>query len=146
MYKFSRRSINNMAGIHPTLITILLEAIKTSPVDFGIPNDGGVRTAEQQNALFKKEVSKCDGYNHKSNHQVSTGEKYGKAVDFYAYINGSASWDKTHLAMIAGHILGTANRLYNDGIITQELVWGGSFGSNSFHGWDYPHLQLKHKK
>ena len=73
--------------------------------------DGGVRTAERQRELFKEGKTKADGYNRLSNHQLREGQEYGRAVDFYAYLNGHASWQKHHLAMVAAHILATANRL-----------------------------------
>ena len=145
MYRFSRRSINNMAGVHPALMTIFLEAIKDSPIDFGVPGDGGVRTAERQNEMFKdsKVKTNCDGYNKKSNHQIPEGEKYGKALDFFAYLEGTgASWTEIHLAMVASHIMATAKRLKREGKISVEIKWGGTFGSVTFHGWDYPHIEI----
>ncbi len=142
-FKFSKRSCERMQGVNPQLILVFMEAIHDSPIDFGIPADGGVRTAERQNMLFNTGKSKCDGYKRHSNHQINPAEDYGEALDFYAYVNGRASWDKVHLAMIAGVILATAKRLKDDGVIDIELEWGGEFGSNDYHGWDYPHIEIK---
>lgn len=129
-YKFSSRSLQQLSDIDEQLIQLMTRAITISPIDFGIPEFGGFRTAEQQQNLYLKGLSKCDGYKIKSYHQS------GKAVDVFAFINGKASWDKVHLGIIAGVILSEANRM-NIG-----LRWGGTFGSNSFNGWDMPHFEL----
>lgn len=142
-YQFSIKSMERMKGVHPDLIIIFTEAIKNSPIDFGIPEHGGVRTQGQQNILFQKGVSKCDGFNDLSNHQIPEDEEDGFALDFYAYINGRASWDKIHLAMVGAVILATAKRLKKAGKISIELKWGAEFGSNNFKGWDMPHTEVK---
>ena len=136
-FKFSRTSLERMAGVHQDIKLVFEAAIDDSPIDFGIPGHGGLRTDGEQNTMFTKGLSKCDGFQIKSNHQS------GNALDFYAYVNGSASWDKVHLAMVAGVILSTAKRLKIEGLIDIELEWGGTFGSDDFHGWDMPHMQIK---
>ena len=136
-YQFSSKSVERMQGVHTDLIIIFTEAIKNSPIDFGIPEHGGLRTQGEQNLLFQGGASKCDGFNNKSNHQT------GNALDFYAYINGRASWNKVHLAMVASCIITTAKRLKKEGKINIELKWGAEFGSDNFHGWDMPHIEVK---
>ena len=136
MFQFSKSSIERMKGVNSDLITIFTEAIKSSFIDFGVPGQGGLRTAGEQNLLFQKNLSKCDGFNTISNHQK------GNALDFYAYVNGRASWDKVHLALVAGVILSTAIRLKKEGKIKSDINWGGTFGSDSFNGWDFPHNEI----
>lgn len=135
-YRFSARSQKILETVNPVLQKIFHEAIETSPIDFGIPNTGGLRTPEMQNVLFADGKSKCDGYDKKSKHQS------GNAVDVYAYLNGRASWDVEHLALIAGVVLATAQR---QGV---SLRWGGTFGKQGkvFKGWDRPHFELRHTK
>jgi len=135
-FNFSVSSTKNMKGVHPDLIIIFTEAIKNSPIDFGVPSTGGLRTAQVQEKLFLDNKSKCDGFLTISNHQT------GNALDFYAYINRKASWDKVHLSIIAGVIMATAKRLLKEGKISIKIKWGGEFGSQSFHGWDYPHIEV----
>lgn len=125
-FKFSERSKQNMAGVDPRLIRIAEMAIEITRVDFGIPSDGGIRTAERQNELFKAGKSKLDGYNKKSEHQS------GKALDFYAFVDGKASWEKEHLAQVAAAFLQSASML---GI---KLNWGGLWKTFL----DMPHVQL----
>ena len=135
-HQFSKRSMQRMKGVHVDLITVFTEAIKHSQVDFGIPGSGGLRTPEDQNELFQKNVSKCDGFLKKSLHQS------GDALDFYAYVNGRASWDKVHLSLVAGVIMATAKRLKKEGKINSTIRWGGEFSSNTYHGWDMPHFEI----
>ena len=141
-FTFSKRSIERMQGVHLDLITIYLEAIKVCPIDFGIPEFGGLRTKGEQNILFQKGLSKCDGFDRVSNHQLPYDEPRGNALDFYAYINGKASWDKVHLAIVAATLLSTANRLLKEKKISIRIKWGATFGSNSFNGWDFPHIEV----
>ena len=140
-YQFSKKSAERMKGVHPELITIFTEAIKNSPIDFGIPALGGVRTAVEQRMLFDDGKSKCDGLHDKSNHQVKA-DGYGHALDFYAYVNGAASWEKHHLSMVASVIMTTAKRLKKEGKIFKSIYWGGQFGCSDFSGWDMPHIEL----
>lgn len=115
-----------MMKVDPALIQIAELAIKISKIDFGIPNDGGFRTADQQYKLAVAGKSKCDGYKVKSFHQK------GKALDFYAYVDGKASWDEYHLAMIATAFLQAAS------LMGHRLEWGGNFKNFK----DFPHVQL----
>ena len=136
-YAFSSRSTKRMKGVNPELIIAFNEAIKNSPIDFGIPEYGGLRTVKQQFKLFTDGKSKCTGeWGHRSHHQE------GLALDFFAYVNGAASWNKHHLSMVAGVILATAKRLKKEGKISIELNWGGTFGSCNFNGWDMPHIEI----
>lgn len=125
-YQLSRRSIDRLKGVDQVLIDILKEAITDSPFDFGIPQDGGKRTAARQNELYNLKKSKCDGYIKKSRHQS------GKAFDIYAYVDGKASWDKNHLLPIAKHIQDVAKK---KGV---SLVWGGNWGDFT----DLPHFEI----
>lgn len=137
MAVFSKRSKDNLKGIHPNLIKVMNEAIKETPIDFTITD--GLRTVEQQKALYAKGrtkpgriVTKADGIRNKSNHQPKA-DGYGYAVDLYAYYNGSVQVnDDIRLRTIAQHILSTAKKL---GI---SVVWGGHWKFR-----DYPHFELK---
>jgi peptidoglycan L-alanyl-D-glutamate endopeptidase CwlK len=102
-FKFSKSSKRNMKGVDPRLIEIAQEAIKITRIDFGIPRDGGVRTAARQNELFRDGKSKCDGYEKKSNHQPDKRDGLGKALDFYAIDprTGKATWEDLPLVLVA---------------------------------------------
>ena len=62
MNRLSNRSKSRLVGINEILVQIATEGVKDSPYDYGIPLTGGLRTAEDQNKLFRQKVSKCDGY------------------------------------------------------------------------------------
>ena len=125
--KLSKRSLGRLENVNPLLIAIVVDAIKDSPHDFGIPQHGGKRTADEQNLLFKRGLSKCDGIDKKSYHQS------GNAIDVFGYIGSNATWDKTILTEIARHIQQVALKRYNT-----KLTWGGDW--TSFQ--DMPHFQL----
>lgn len=127
MFYLSHRSQNNRAGVDQRLIDIGDLAIQITAIDFGYPSDAGIRTAERQKQLFDSGKSKCDGFRRKSRHQS------GSALDFYAYVDGAASWNKYHLAMVA------AAHLQAAAVLGIGLEWGGLWRS-----WqDFPHIQLR---
>lgn len=123
----NQRSLDRLKGVKQCLIDILIEASKNSPYEFQIPADGGLRTAEMQNALFLKKVSLCDGYSKVSSHQLGT------AFDIFLMIDGKASWDKAKLTETAKHIQSVAKNKFNT-----SLTWGGSWVNYP----DLPHFQL----
>ena len=126
-FKLGKNSINNLAGVDGRLIAIADLAIELTNIDFGVPSTGGLRTEADQAKLFADGVSKADGVNNKSYHQS------GKAIDVYAYVDGEASWDKLHLAIIASAMLQASAQL------GYKLKWGGLWKS-----WqDYPHFEIK---
>ena len=138
MWKLSKTSKSNMEGVDYSLVRLVNMALRTSPVDFGIPAHGGLRLADVQHELFRNGKSKCDGFKILSRHQS------GYALDFYAYLNGKASWDRVHLAILYGVFSACFIRLQEIGKIPQnaKLVWGGTFGSNDFKGWDCGHIEI----
>lgn len=154
MFYLSERSIKNMDGVSPYLQMLAIKAIAISPVDFGILETGGERTASTQYNIFKQGYSKCDGYNKKSYHQS------GNAIDLVPYIKGKFIYNdrkafidiyyslkeaENHLRsiqMIPDHIFihhgifWNWKDLDNDGIIeiTDKL------------GWDAAHHELRSKR
>ena len=134
LWRFSENSLKNREGVDSRLIYISDLALTISPIDFGIPKDGGLRTAERQQELHLAGKSRCDGYLHKSFHQT------GKALDFYAFVHGKASWEVQHLTMVGAAFLQAAVSL------GYPIRWGGffkPFNDEPFnHGWDCPHIEL----
>ena len=127
MNKFSNRSLATLATVDIRLQDIANLAIQISKVDFGIPSSGGLRTEEEQRELFNQGVSKIDGTTKKSFHQT------GKALDFYAYVDGRASWSPGHLAQVACAFLQAAS------LLGYKLEWGGLW----VNFVDMPHVQLQ---
>lgn len=91
-FTLSTQSNLNLSRVHPKLDIVVRRAIAITTQDFCVY--GGARTAEEQNALFKKGVSQKDGYKSKSNHQI-TQDGYGHAVDLVPWVDGKPVWDDT---------------------------------------------------
>lgn len=136
MFTLSNNSKKNRAGVDQRLIDISDEAIKITLVDFGHGADSGLRSAVRQHELHLRGLSKADGYDKKSRHQS------GLALDFYAYVDGKASWEHRHLAMVAAAFLQSASMLGH------QVRWGGLWKSSDkkIYGWDMPHIELVENK
>jgi peptidoglycan L-alanyl-D-glutamate endopeptidase CwlK len=127
VYSFGTRSKSVLAGVDNRLQEIANEAINTTKVDFGFPKNGGMRTREEQFQLYKDGKSNADGYVNLSHHQT------GRALDFFAFVDGKANWDEYNLAMVAAAFLQAASML------GYKLTWGGLW--KNFQ--DYPHVQVE---
>ena len=146
MKTFGQRSINNLKGVHPTLVLLMNTAIKDSPIDFIIVQ--GVRTTIEQAEFYSwgrtklnpntgkmTKVTNADGIKNKSNHQIKA-DGYGHAVDLYPFFDGKVQVNYkdtiAKLKIIAEHIKKVAKS------INIKIVWGGDFKSL----YDPPHFQL----
>jgi peptidoglycan L-alanyl-D-glutamate endopeptidase CwlK len=125
-FKLSKNSIQNRSGVDSRLIEISDLALTLSPIDFGHPRLGGLRTVEEQRSLYDTGVTKCNGIENKSKHQS------GKALDFYAFVDGKASWDVDHLTQVAAAFMQASM------ILGYRIKWGGLWKSFK----DYPHVEL----
>jgi len=137
MFRLSCSSKQRREGIDSRLIEIDDLAIQLTLVDYGHPKYAGKRKAWEQNDLFKEGKSSCDGYDKLSNHQL------GKALDFYAYVNGKTSWEPEHLAIVACAYFQAAS------LLGYKIKWGGLWKSRKPkirkgipYGWDMPHIEL----
>ena len=136
MFRFSKTSNLRRLGVDCRLIQISDRALEITVIDFGIPNHGGIRTAEEQYRLFLDGKSRADGTNDLSYHQS------GKALDFYAFVDGKASWHPGHLAMVAAAFLQAGAEF------GYKLTWGGLWlpvktTKGVPHGWDAGHIQIE---
>lgn len=121
IYKFSKRSLKNLIGVHPKLVKLMEEAITNSPYDFMITQ--GLRTLSEQKRLVAQGKSKTM----KSYHLV------GKAVDIALIINGVVSWDFALYREVAKHIKKIAKE---QGV---NITWGGDWKNFK----DGPHFQIE---
>lgn len=137
-FALSNSSIENRQGVDPRLIEISDLAITLTVIDFGHGRFSGLRTEDIQFQLYVDNKSKLDGIKNLSKHQT------GKALDFYAFVNGKASWQHEHLAMVACAFFQAASML------GYKIRWGGLWPSTSEgnrrhgiqYGWDMPHIEL----
>ena len=148
MYKFGKRSINELSTCHIDLITVANESIKDSPYDFGIIH--GHRTLEHQFNIYKKGreyidgkwviinklkvVSYADGYVKKSKHNYNPSE----AFDIGVFVNGKLTWAKSVYVEAGLHIMEKAEELYINDKISNKLFWGGHFKKLK----DWGHFQI----
>ena len=126
MFRLSSSSLERREGIDHRLIGIDDLAIRLTVIDFGHPQDAGLRTAERQNELYHLKKSMCDGYVSLSDHQL------GKALDFYAYVGGAATWELEPMAVVACAYFQAASQL------GYKIIWGGLWRRFP----DTPHIQL----
>jgi peptidoglycan L-alanyl-D-glutamate endopeptidase CwlK len=129
-HSLSQTSLKRLQTCHPDLQAVILEAIKYSPVDFGVSH--GHRTPEEQNELYQKGrttpgaiVTFMDGYVKKSKHN----ENPSKAVDIYCWPT-EIMYDMNHLCTVGGVIMATAQRLYDEGKIKSRIKWGNDWNMN----------------
>ncbi len=149
MYKFGRRSVKNIQTTHKILQQLAVNVIARSKFDISVIDNGGLRTAEEQNELFKDDKSSCDGYKKISYHQS------GMAIDLIPYINGSVTWkNKEAFLHIAEIALEEFNNIYTE---DYYLHWGGFWSAKDLDGdgileitdklgWDLPHFELRNYK
>lgn len=124
-YKLSVRSKNNLEKVDKKLVKLVEECIKYTPYDFCITS--GYRTIAEQQEMYKKGASKCDGVKNLSKHQQ------GLAIDIVCYNeDGLVTWEEKYYYVLSGVFKSNAKRL---GI---KIKWGGDFKNIV----DMPHFEL----
>ena len=136
-FKLSRNSKKNIKDIDKRLIKLVNRVLKKSEIDFGIPSNGGMRTAQQQNNLFhqRPKVTQIDGFKRTSYHQT------GKAFDIFVYDEHGACWDcKEKYVSLSILFKEEFVLMQNECIFEEEeeLQWGGDW----IRFKDLPHFQL----
>jgi len=122
-FKWSKRSLREMEGIHPDLRKVCDRALELTPVDFIITD--GKRTLAEQRRYVAQGVS----WTMKSRHLT------GHAVDYVAFTNGKVKYHYPAMKEIADAFKRAAKEL---GI---EIEWGGDWKKG-----DTPHIELSKKK
>lgn len=132
MNKASKRTMDNLYGVHHKLVAVAAYALAISEVDFFV--NEGLRTTEKQQEYYKSGTSKLDGINKRGKHQddLSTETIDARAIDVY-YVgwkntdsNKDPRWKKLRDTFeFAAKMLGV------------KLEFGYDWG------WDSPHIELK---
>jgi len=137
-FQWGQTSIKRMDGVDPRIIRVLFRAIgimsrKKDGIDMTIPWMGGIRTADQQNKLFLDGVSKCDGFEKKSEHQS------GLAIDVIPYIKGINFYEMPSIEQDFLFYKVASVILESGALEGVKISWGGNWSS-----WrDCPHYQIK---
>lgn len=108
-FVLSQKSQVKMQGVDPALVSVVNRAIQLSEIDFSITC--GLRTAAEQEELFKKKATKTL----KSKHME------GKAVDVMAFKDGKGSWELPLYVKIADAMAAAAKEL---GV---QIRWGAAW-------------------
>ena len=116
MFKLGPKSIEQLQGLHPELVAVVLRAIQLTRQDFRVAD--GARSAEEQHALFKRGASQKDGYRNKSNHQHAA-DGTGHAVDLIPYGADPEDWDNYYPIAVAMSL--AARELHT------KIRWGGNW-------------------
>ena len=85
-HKFSRKSEDNLEGVHPDLIKLIYLGLEFSPYDLGITC--GPRSVAEHKHL----VDSGKSWTMDSKHLYQS-DGFAHAVDFVVYVNGKVSWD-----------------------------------------------------
>lgn len=117
-FKLSSRSIRNMKGVREDIVGVAEESITLTPVDFGILDNGGLRTASMQKALYNRGASKLDGRNRLSKHQKQV-DGFGWALDLVPYFGGSYRWEWSLIYPVVATVAIVAQKR------DVKLRWGG---------------------
>lgn len=121
-FKLSKRSLNNLEGVHIDLQDVVHHAILITEVDFGVIE--GIRSIERQREMVAKGASRTM----KSRHLT------GHAVDLMAFIGSRGSWEWPLYESIYEAMKYAADEL---GV---RIQWGGKWKMR-----DGPHYQLTWK-
>lgn len=119
MYKFSKKSLAKLEGVHPALVEVVHRAIEISKVDFAVFE--GLRTKKRQTELVAKGASWTMDSRHLTGH----------AVDLVPYV-GELRWDWPLCYLIADAMDNAATE------IGVQIIWGGV--------WDRPLTELGDKE
>lgn len=115
-FRLGARSRRELTGVHPSLVRVVEQAIQWTSADFTVFD--GIRTAKEQNELYRRGASQIDGYSRKGKHQVQA-DGYGHAVDLVPWIGGQPVWDWDAIYEIADAVVMAARAL------DVPLRWGG---------------------
>lgn len=136
MYKFSKRSLRNLEGVHPLLVNVVHRALELSNIDFTVVE--GLRTIEKQREYVAKGASKT-----MNSYHLKQKDGYGHAVDIYPYYNGSVQVDAplSEFKKIANAMMKAGDE-YN-----VTITWGADWdrdGNIKEHSFiDSPHYQIE---
>ena len=119
-YKFGKKSLHRLIGVHPELAFAAHEALKICKVDFGVTE--GVRSMKRQRKLVKQKRSKT----------LKSYHLNGLAEDLVPYIEGNYRWDNIEAFEEIAKAMNIVIRKHGLNIQNGFAMWG----------WDRPHWQM----
>lgn len=131
VFTYGNKSKKRLDTCHKDMVLIMEESLTSSPIDFGISQ--GERSYDEQLGYYLEGKSKIDpripSQLARAKHVITKERPKSKAVDIYVWIPGrkDLAYDREILTFLAGHISGTAKRLYIEGQVTHLIRWGGDW-------------------
>jgi len=122
-FKLSQRSLSKMDGVHPKLVETVTRAIELTKTDFGVIY--GVRTIEEQKALFEKGASKT-----MKSYHLKQDDGFGHAVDLMAYVGSRGSWELNLYDDLADAMKAAAIET------GAHIRWGAAWTVDDLRDWD----------
>ncbi|HEM6868922.1 TPA: M15 family metallopeptidase [Providencia stuartii] len=123
-FNFSKRSEENLRGVHPDLVKVIRRALELTHIDFMVIE--GKRNEARQRDLVASGKSQTMNSRHLTGH----------AVDCAPLVNREIPWkDWSKFKLVADAVLQAGKEL---GI---DVEWGGNWKNFK----DGPHFQLTHK-
>lgn len=119
-FELSQRSVTNLQGVHPDLVRIVEAVIEITPIEFIVIE--GLRTPERQKQLLVQGKSQVMNSKHLT----------GRAIDFMAVLNGTATWDLPVYKQISDVFKQVSAEL------KIPIQWGGDWP----HFKDSDHIEL----
>jgi peptidoglycan LD-endopeptidase CwlK len=123
VYKLGKKSKDNLKGVHPDLVAVVMKAIELTTQDFTVFE--GLRTADRQAQLYRSGASKTLD----SKHLIQKGTGYGHAVDLVPWVDGMARWEWGPIYPIAMAVWDALKAVndgrYEKGLPAIRLRWGG---------------------
>lgn len=126
-FRFSKRSKNNLQGVHPDLVRWAYGLLECAPYDFIVTE--GLRSMSRQRELKAKGASQT-----LNSYHLPQADGYGHAIDI-AIIppEGGVTWENRYYEEFAKTALDLAHKMH------LEITWGGSWKRL----YDTPHYQLE---
>ena len=118
-FKLGRKSLNNLKGVNPLLVSVVKHAITITKQDFSVFE--GLRSGERQNLLYVQGRSKIDGITKLGRHQPSIQSGYGNAVDLVPYCDGELCWEWELMFPICDAVIASAHHFGT------TIRWGGTW-------------------
>ncbi|MDF7270706.1 M15 family metallopeptidase [Proteus mirabilis] len=123
-FRLSKRSEENLRGVHPDLVKVVHRALEITDIDFMVIE--GKRNEARQRQLVASGKSQTMNSRHLTGH----------AVDCAPLVNNQIHWnDWSYFKKVADAMIKSAKELGVD------IEWGGNWKTFK----DGPHFQLTHK-
>ena len=117
MYKFGKRSLQNLSQAHEDIQTVAKAALAFGVIDFTvIETHRGQADQNRYHQLGKSQVT----WPHGKHNSIPSD-----AADMVPYVNGKISWDLNHCLVLAGVMLAVA------ALAKVKIRWGGNWDCDS---------------